>query len=137
VVQSFDNENWEYTEDPFKTGLNYYAFILLDTKKSIHPKRYIEGWSPSLNFTTEAFFGNFQSGHIKWSELWPNTIIPISETTDTRYLEECCIIEVDFDSVEESTHNIVQVTPRPVLANNNIVGELTCLSSAGTTKQAT
>jgi hypothetical protein len=100
AVLTFDNENWEYTEDPLKSGLSYYGFILRDIKKRIHPrsKRYIEGWSPSLNFTTEAFFSHFQSGYIKWSELWPNTRIPISETTATGYLKECCIIEVDFDS---------------------------------------
>jgi hypothetical protein len=127
AVLSLDNEHWEYIGEAYRTGVNYYAKILGDIQKSIHPrsKRYIEGWSPSLNFTTEAFFGNFQSGYIKWSALWPNTRIPISETTSTGYLKECCIIEVDFDSIEESINNVEKATPKIVLANHNVVGELT------------
>ena len=60
-------------------------------------KRYKEGWSPTCNGTTEAFFTNFQDGYLNWAGLWPNTRIPRSHTTPTRELEGFRQIVVDLD----------------------------------------
>jgi hypothetical protein len=66
-----------------------------------HSTRYKQGWSPSLHGSTEAFFENFQATYIKWSELWLNTSIPLTETTPESQLKNCRIIQVDLEDIEE------------------------------------
>lgn len=117
------SENWEDFDVPYVGGTNYFHGVLRDISKSIHPrsKRYIEGWSPTLNYTTEAFFSNYQSDFISWTKLFPNTRIPRYATTNTSELKDCCIIEVDLESVEvvnESTREIILLT-------ETVVGQLT------------
>jgi hypothetical protein len=48
------------------------------------------------------FFRNFQATYTKWSELWPNTRIPLTKTTPESHLEHCCIIEVDLEDIKET-----------------------------------
>jgi hypothetical protein len=57
--------------------------------------------------------------------LWPNTRIPRSETTGMANLENCCIIEVDLDSIEESVEDIESSTRYILLLDDTIVGQLT------------
>jgi hypothetical protein len=51
--------------------------------------------------------------------------MPLSETTSISYLTDCCIIEIDFDSIEESIANTEESTQKIVLLYEKIVGELT------------
>jgi hypothetical protein len=55
------------------------------------------GWSPTLNKTTVAFFSNFQCEDINWRDLYPNTRIPIAFTTSPKELEDCLVIVVDLE----------------------------------------
>jgi hypothetical protein len=113
--------------------MNRHTFFLSDIRKYIDKssKRCREGWSPSLNCTTESFFSNFQYNYINWSQLWPNTRIPRSDTTRAVSLTDCCIIEVDLESVEEldeSNREIIlwddtieeQLTRQEILVNTDI-----------------
>jgi hypothetical protein len=121
------SEDWDPLDNPYGTGLNWKnTKILSNIRISIdqRSKEYREGWSPSLNYTTEAFFSNFQYNYINWSLLWPNTRIPRSDTTHTDDLIDCCIIEVDLKSVEEvnkGTHE----TSDTILLEDTEVGQLT------------
>lgn len=111
------SENWDEEESQgYVISTNHK--ILRDIQKSIvvNSKRFLEGWSPTCNFTTEAFFKNYQSDFISWTQQWPSTRIPRSHTTDTSDLVGCLIIEVDLEveseiAVNESPRKIVLLEP--------------------------
>lgn len=64
----------------------------------LHSDKFIHGWSPKCNNSTEAFFANFQKEYINWKKFYPNTRIPRSYTTNTKDLFGCVIIEVDLET---------------------------------------
>jgi hypothetical protein len=93
-----EEEPWaEYYTEPSAPIFRKLPYDSVESANS-----YKQGWSPSLSLSTDAFFRNFQATYIKWSELWPNTRIPLSETAPEGRLEHCCIIEVDLESIEET-----------------------------------
>ena len=87
-------------------------YHLQDQVKATHrdSKRYIDGWSPTCNGTTEAFFTNFQVGFFSWTALWPNTRIPRSYTRATKDLEGFKQIEVDLDSEDSASKQVQPCT---------------------------
>jgi hypothetical protein len=91
----YATDNWKSVDEPSGTGRYWYTRALRNIRKSFnkHSTRYKQGWSPSLLGSTEAFFENFQATYIKWSELWPNTRIPLTETTPESQLKNCRIIQ--------------------------------------------
>jgi hypothetical protein len=108
VYTYYGTEDWAEIDHRSGTRAFRFTSLLRNIRKSFdkHSTRYKQGWSPSLNFSTEAFFRNFQATYIKWSELWPITRIPLSETTPEGCLEHCCIIEVELESIEETVVEI-------------------------------
>jgi hypothetical protein len=120
-------EDWETLDNPYGKGRNWKnTRTLSNIRKSIdqRSKRYRDGWSSSLNFTTESFFSNFQYNYINWSLLWPNTRTQRSDTTHTDGLTECCIIEVDLENVVEVDESTLEA-PDIVRLEVTVVGELT------------
>jgi hypothetical protein len=98
----YAKENWKGVDEPSGTGRYRYTRALRNIRTSFdnHSTRYKQGWSPSLHGSTETFFENFQATYIKWSELWPNTRIPLTETTPESQLKNCRIFEVDLEDIE-------------------------------------
>jgi hypothetical protein len=56
--------------------------------------------------------------------LWPNTRIPRADTTHTDDLVDCCIIEVDLESVDEADEG-TRETNKVVLIEDTVVGQFT------------
>jgi hypothetical protein len=85
---------------------------LQEQRRATHrdSKRYRDGWSPTCNGTTEAFFTNFQQGYLDWARLWPNTRIPRSYTRATKDLEGFKQIEVDLDSEDSASKQVLPCT---------------------------
>jgi hypothetical protein len=101
-------------DEPSGTGRYRYTRALRKIRKSFdkHSTRYKQGWSPSLHGSTEALFENFQATYIKWSELWPNTRIPLTETTPEIRLKNCRIIEVYLEDIEETVVEDMKQKPK-------------------------
>jgi hypothetical protein len=101
IHSQYAKENWKRVDLPY-SGSGRYQRTLQNIRKTIDKRstRYMQGWSPLENGSTEAFFRNFQATYIKWSELWPNNRIPLAETTPESHLEHCCLIEVDLEDIE-------------------------------------
>jgi hypothetical protein len=100
----YATENWKRLNEPSGTGRYRYTRALWNIRKSFdkHSTRYKQGWSPSLHGSTEVFFENFQATYVKWSELWPDTRFPLTETTPESQLKNCRVIQVDLDDIEET-----------------------------------
>jgi hypothetical protein len=90
-------------DEPSGTGRYRYTRALWNVRKSFdkHSTRYKQGWSPSLHGSTEVLFKNFQATYIKWSNLWRNNRISLTETTPESQLKNCRIIQVDLEDIEE------------------------------------
>jgi hypothetical protein len=103
IHSQYAKEDWKRVDLPY-SGSGRYRRVLQNIRKRIDKRStsYTQGWSPLENGSTEAFFRNFQAKYIKWSELWPNTRIPLAEPTPESHLEHCCIIEVDLEDIEET-----------------------------------
>lgn len=88
------------------------VLALREQRRATHrdSKRYRDGWSPTCNGTTEAFFTNFQQGYLNWAGLWPNTRIPRSHTRATRDLCGFKQIEVDLDSEDSASKQVPPCT---------------------------
>ena len=63
------SENWEEEEAPAPV-VSVIEYLLREQDRAIKPgsKRYKEGWSPTCNGSTEAFFTNFQESFISWTK---------------------------------------------------------------------
>ena len=88
------------------------VFALREQHRATHrdSKRYRDGWSPTCNGTTEAFFTNFQEGYLDWARLWPNTRIPRSHTRATKDLFGLRQIQVDLDSEDSASKQVPPCT---------------------------
>jgi hypothetical protein len=115
-------------DNPYGKGVNRHTFVLKDIIKSIEKssKRYREGCHHHLIIRQKrsTVTCSFQCNYINWSQLWPNTRIPRSDTTRTDSLTDCCIIEVDLESVEQVDES-TRETREIILFEDTVVGQLT------------
>jgi hypothetical protein len=128
------SENWEEKEAPVPV-FTVIEYLLREQDRAVHPssKRYKEGWSPTCNGSTEAFFTNFQESFISWSKQWPNTRIPRLYQTPRCELLNCIQIEVDLERdslVDESTREVENILTSLRGAVTSLRGAVIC----GTTR---
>ena len=83
----------------------------ISSKIAIGSKEDRQGWSPSINESSAAFFENYQEGYFSWDTHWPNKRLPVSHRTSTAELYGCTIIEVALE--EDNSEQVPSCTVNP------------------------